>query len=151
MNKIFCLFLGLSLTVFAEEPYAFRSRLVTVHRADRRDMAERPAADEYAVPNGVQIVVPENAPELVQSAENDFADYLIVSMRVNASVRRATETAKPGLVAGVTVSLGSLEKRGFVTTTAENGVRIVASDDRMAAQAFYRLEDRMNFRRGPFL
>jgi len=30
-------------------------------------------------------------------------------------------------------------------------VRIVASDDRMAAQAFYHLEDVMNFRRGPFV
>ena len=137
--------------MFAEEPHAFRSRLVTVHRVDRRDMAERPTADEYAFPDGVQIVVPDGASELMRRSADDLADYLIVSMRVNASVRRATETAKPGLVAGVTVSLGALEKRGFVTTTAVDGVRIVASDERMAAQAFYRLEDRMNFRRGPFL
>ena len=137
--------------VFAEAPYAFRSRLVTVHRTDRRDMVECPAADEYAFPDGVQIVVPDAAPALVRHAADDFADYLIVSMRINASVRTTSAPVKPGLVAGVTVSLGTLEKRGYVTTTGADGIRIVASDDRMAAQAFYHLEDVMNFRRGPFV
>ena len=137
--------------VFAEAPYAFRSRLVTVHRTDRRDRTERSAADEYAFSDGVQIVVPDGAPALVRRAADDFADYLIVSMRINASVRAASEGPKPGLVAGVTVSLDALEKRGYVTTTGADGIRIVASDDRMAAQAFYHLEDVMNFRRGPFV
>ena len=71
--------------VFAEPPHAFRSRLVTVHRVDRRDMAVRPEADEYAFRDGVQVVVPDGAPALVRHAAEDFADYLIVSMRVNAS------------------------------------------------------------------
>ena len=137
--------------VFAEAPYAFRSRLVTVHRTDRRDRTLRPTADEYAFPDGVQIVVPDAAPALVRRAADDFADYLVVSMHVNASVRAASEGMKLGLVAGVTVSLGALEKRGYVTTTGADGIRIVASDDRMAAQAFYHLEDVMNFRRGPFV
>lgn len=136
---------------FAEAPYAFRSRLVTVHRTDRRDMVECPAADEYAFPDGVQIVVPDGAPALVRRAADDFADYLVVSMRVNASVRTASTEPRPGLVVGVRIALGSLEKRGYVMTTTADGVRIVASDDRMAAQAFYHLEDVMNFRRGPFV
>lgn len=137
--------------VFAEAPYAFRSRLVTVHRTDRRDMSVQPAADDYSFPNGVQIVVPDDAPALVRRAADDFADYLIVSMSVNASVRSASAPAKEGLVPGVWISLDALEKRGFVTTVDADGIRIVASDDRMAAQAFYRLEDVMNFRRGPFV
>ena len=93
---------------FAEAPYAFRSRLVTVHRTDRRDRTARPAADEYAFTDGVQIVVPDGAPALVRRAADDFADYLVVSMCINASVRVASEGPKPGLVAGVTVSLDAL-------------------------------------------
>ena len=60
-------------SVFAEPPHAFRSRLVTVHRVDRRDMAVRPETDEYAFRDGVQIVVPDGAPALVRHAAEDFA------------------------------------------------------------------------------
>lgn len=142
---------ALVAAAYAEAPYRFRDRLLTVHRTDRRDMSLRPAADEYAFPNGVQIVVPDAAPALVRRAADDFADYLIVSMRVNASVRCASEEPKPGLVAGVAVALGALERRGYATKAAKDGIRIVASDERMAAQALYHLEDVMNLRRGPFV
>ena len=57
--------------VFAEPPCAFRSRLVTVHRVDRRDMTERPAEDEYAFRDGVQIVVPDGVPALVRHAAEE--------------------------------------------------------------------------------
>ena len=143
--------LALAGYAFAEAPYQFRERLVTVHRADRRDVAARPTADEYEFPNGVQIVVPDDASPLVRRAAEDFADYLVVSMGVNASVRGTSAPTRPGLVAGVTISLGPLEKRGYVTTVAADGIRIVASNDRMAAQALFYLEDVMNFRRGPFV
>lgn len=143
--------LALAGYAFAEAPYQFRERLVTVHRADRRDVAARPTADEYEFPNGVQIVVPDDASPLVRRAAEDFADYLVVSMGVNASVRGTSAPTRPGLVPGVTISLGPLEKRGYVTTVAADGIRIVASNDRMAAQALFYLEDVMNFRRGPFV
>ena len=136
---------------FAEPQYAFRGRLATVHRADRRDLSLKPAANEYAFPHGAQIVVADDAPALVRRAADDFADYLIVSMGVNASVRTASQATKPGLSAAVTATVGALAKRGYELTVGADGVKLVATDDKMAAQAFYRLEDRMNLRRGPFL
>ena len=136
---------------FAEAPYAFRTRLVTVHRTDRRDYSRRAAADEYAFANGTQIVVADGAPELVRRAAEDFREYLLVSMGINASVRAESDPAKPGLVRGVTVATGRSGARAFEIAVGEDGVRIDATDDRMAAQAFYHLEDAMNYRKGPFL
>lgn len=141
----------MSFLACAEVTFAFKSRLMTVHRTDRRDAGAVATADEFVFSNGTQIVCTKEAPELVTRAAADFCDYLIVSMGVNASVRSAEETSKPGLLPCVSVALRPDAKRGYEIATSAEGVHIIASDDRMAAQAFYRLEDRMNFRRGPFL
>ena len=134
-----------------EAPYAFRSRLSTVHRADRRDIALRAAPGEYELPNGVQIVYADDAPELVRAASADFCDYIIVSMGVNASARAASAPAREGLSPSVRVAVDPSAKRGYRIETSAGGVSVVASDAKMAAQGLYRLEDRMNLRRGPFL
>lgn len=142
-------------TAATEAPYAFRQRLVTVHRQDRRDFSLRPAADELEIADGARIVVPASAPALVVHAARDFQDYLLLSMGVNASVLSADATVRdrdaldgiPGIAVALDASLG----RGYAVETSVDGVRIAAADDKMAAQAFYHLEDLMNLRRGPFL
>ena len=134
-----------------EAPYAFRSRLVAVHRADRRDMSLCAQVGEYEMPNGAQVVYEDGADGLVRSAAADFCDYLVVSMRVNASARAQSAPAKPGLCAAVRVRVDASARRGYCIETRADGVSIVASGPKMAAQALYRLEDRMNLRRGPFL
>ena len=134
-----------------EAPHAFRSRLATVHRADRRDMARHAEPGEYEVPNGAQVVYDDGADRLIRSAAADFCDYLIVSMRVNASARAKSAGTKDGLSAAVRVSVDRSARRGYSIETGPGGVSVVASDAKMAAQALYRLEDRMNLRRGPFL
>ena len=138
-------------SVGAESPYAFRSRLTCVHGVDRRDMSIAASSDEFAFSDGAQIFVPADAPALVRRAAEDFADYLVVSMRVNASVRVQGAEARPGLKPGVSVSLRRLARHGYEVDVGDGGVTIAASDDKMAAQAFYHLEDVMNLRRGPFL
>ena len=135
----------------AEAPYAFRSRLVSVHDVDRRDMSLKAAPGEFEFLDGAQIFVPAGAPELVRRAAGDFADYLVVSMRVNASVRAQGAEERPGLRPGVTVAVKPLAKHGYEIDVGDGGVSVAASDDRMAAQALYHLEDVMNLRRGPFL
>ena len=135
----------------AETPYAFRQRLVTVHRQDRRDFSQKAEDGEFEFKNGMQIVVPDAAPALVRGAAEDFCDYLLVSMGLNASVRSASEESRPGLFAAVELTLAVAEKQGYTVETGADGVRVVATDDRMVAQAFYHLEDLMNLRRGPFL
>ena len=71
----------------AEAPYAFRQRLVTVHRHDRRDWNEKAKPGEFEFANGAQIAVENGAPELVRRAAEDFREYLLASMCVNASVK----------------------------------------------------------------
>lgn len=136
---------------FGEPQYAFRNRLVTVHRTDRRDYALKVSPGEREIVHGTEIVIPDAAPALVRRAADDFADYLIVSMGVNASVRRASETVRPGLSADIVLRLETLPKKGYRIDVSDDGVRVSATDERMAAQALYHLEDRMNLRRGPFL
>ncbi len=134
------------MTAAAEAPYAFRQRLVTVHRHDRRDWSETAKPDEFAFVHGARIAVEDGAPELARRAAEDFREYLLISMGVNASVGGI------GAEGGVSLKLvNGAEREGYTVDTDAKGVRIVASDARMAAQAFYHLEDLMNLRRGPFL
>jgi len=137
--------------VFAETPYAFRSRLVTVHRTDRRDFARQAKADDFAFAHGARIVVPADAPALVRRAAEDFREYLLLSMSVNASVSAADAPVNPRLSPGVSITLVSGGRRGYTVAVTKDGVKLTATDERMAAQAFYHLEDRMNLRKGPFL
>lgn len=48
---------AVSALASAETPYAFRQRLVTVHRHDRRDFSQKAAEGEFEFKNGMQIVV----------------------------------------------------------------------------------------------
>ncbi|MDE3275007.1 MAG: hypothetical protein PUJ80_03170 [Verrucomicrobiota bacterium] len=141
----------MALVSLAEPPHAFRQRLVTVHRQDRRDCSLKASADDYAFVDGAQVVVPDDAPRLVRRAAEDFCDYLLLSMGVNASLRTASRPAKRGLETCVVVTTGRRGEREFAVSVTDDGVRLDATDARMAAQAFYHLEDRMNFRKGPFL
>ena len=141
--------LGLGLVASAslkaadkESPYAFRSRLETVHETGRRDPGASPAEDEFVLSDGCEIVTSPSASDLVRRAAADFADYLEVSMSVTPGANGR----------GVRVSLDpSMDGRSAVIDVKTNGVFVTASDDRAAAQALYHLEDLMNLRRAPFL
>ena len=141
----------MALTVAAEAPYAFRQRLVTVHRHDRRDWSEKAKPGEFEFADGAQIAVEDGAPELAWRAAEDFREYLLVSMGVNASVRKASSGARPGLKDAVSVRIAAAGRQGYTVSTGADGVKVVASDARMAAQALYHLEDLMNLRRAPFV
>ena len=152
-KMIFCVAVYMSavLWTFAETPLAFRDRLLCVHRQDRRDFALVADVDEFAFDHGAQIEIAADAPALLRHAAEDFRDYLLVSMGVNASVRTAGQAVRPGLSIAVKVRLLAADKQGYSVETGTNGVSMTATDAKMAAQAFYHLEDRMNLRRGPFL
>ena len=135
----------------AEAPFAFRERMLQVHRLDRRDPSLKAAADEYEFRQGAQIVIADDAAELVCRAAADFADYLIVSMGVNASVRTKGAELKPGLQEAITVTIAPADKSGYQLETGKDGVCLTATDAKMVAQGFYHLEDRLNLRRAPYL
>ena len=151
---IFAFVMGLlaaSAVANVEAPYAFKQRLVTVHRFDRRDFTQKALENEFEFKNGMQIVIPDAADGLVKYAAEDFREYLLQSMSINASVRLASAKERPGLERGVVLSLSRKGKPGFAVDVVGNCVSVDATDSKMAAQAFYYLEDRMNFRKGPFL
>ena len=145
MRKILLLLAFVALSSFAERPYAFRERLECVHERNMFDSGAKPAADEFAFSDGVVVSIPECGEAVLELAARDFEEYLSVSMGVSArvSVRGGGQ---------VSVSLDkSLGPRKYRVRVSKGGVAVTAGSPRIAAQAFYHLEDLMNLRRAPFL
>lgn len=129
----------------AEQPYAFRAELETVHERGIRDRSIVRAADEFAFTDGAVVSVPSGCDLLFRAAQ-DFADYLAISQDV--SVRVASDEGD----AALTLRLeGSLDVRSYEVKVTEKEVDVVAADERAAAQALYHLEDLMSLSRSPFL
>ena len=114
-----------------EMPYAFRTRLETVHEEGRRDPALHPAVDEFVFADGMKV------------DDADFADYLNTSMGVNVFVGRSGV-----VVATIDDTLRDCE---YMVEVRKGGIEIRAADKRAIHQAYYHLEDLMNLRRAPFL
>lgn len=141
----------LAATAIGEEPFAFRARYDVVHEPDRRERGVLPTADEFAFEDGVRIGFADGTSPtgLVRRAAMDFRDYLMTSMGVAATV---DDEAADGIGKDVCIAIGAeAPSRGYFADVTAKGVRICASDERMAAQALYWLEDTMNLRRAPFL
>ena len=129
----------------AERPYAFHAELETVHEEGLRDVALRPETNEFSFANGAVVSVPGGS-ELLRRVGGDFVDCLASSHGVSARV--AVDEDSAVLAVGLD---GSLAARSYRIETTASGVRILAADERSAAQAFYHLEDVMGLRRAPFL
>ena len=140
--------LGVALSVRAEAPYDFRRKLSAVHVPNLRDADARCAPGEVSLEKGVTVVLPSESDALIRYVAGDFADFLSVSMGVRASVTNGA--AASGFVLSVRLD-PSLEERRYRIKTTREGVTLVARESRALAQAFYRLEDRMGLRGGPFL
>ena len=137
----------LSATAVAEEHYAFRQRLETVHEKGIRDKSLAKLTDEFAFRDGAVVSVPGSAGEVLLVAARDFADYMLASQET--SVRVAEGAAAD---CGVSIALdAALADRQHLVDVSAKGVKIRAKDERAAAQALYHLEDLMNLRRAPYL
>ena len=71
-NTVLPLMAFMALATFAEAPFAFRDRLTTVHRTDRRDLTCRVEEGEFAFVSGARIEIAADAPALVRDAAEDF-------------------------------------------------------------------------------
>ena len=143
-----------------EERYAFRKRLDAAHTPGMRDPSARPAPDELEIGPDFAIVLPDGAGEVAQTAADDFADYMAVSMGVavesprtqapgsTPAVRDALPRIRPSLRGAFDPTLG---ERTCRIEVSDGGVEVVASDERSYARALYHLEDLMDLRGGPFL
>ena len=133
-----------------EQNYDFRKRLLVVHEPNLRDTNRAPQTEEFALCDGLNIAAIGD--EVIQTAANDLADFLRISMGVSATVTKNAAAAQ------VTVSLASdfdivlgeaAAYRGFMVVTDEHGVHVYGHDSRGAAQGVYYLEDIMTFAKAP--
>ncbi len=131
-----------------EGNYDFLKRLLTVHQSDRRDLSLLPEADEFIFSDTVRIIIPQDADEMLLTSAKDIADYLFISMGVEAFISR--DPKKIGTLTLKTDPTLELGKRGYRITVAD-AVTVEAADSRGIAQGLYYLEDLMNLRRAPYL
>ena len=130
-----------------ESRYAFKDRLLQIHKKDRRNYGIVPSTDEYEIKDGVAIYLPHHDPDdVVYTAAKDFCDYLYVSMGIGALITKST-------VADVVLEYdqklsGNMEYR---IVTKADGIRIFGKDGRALAQALYFLEDTMNLKAAPYI
>ena len=71
-----------------EQAYDFRKRLLQVHEPKIRDFEKQPAADDFILRDGMVVEVSENADEVMDTAAQDFIDFLSVSMGISEEIRQ---------------------------------------------------------------
>lgn len=134
-----------------EERYEFKKDLLQVHKKDRRDFSLSPKENEFVVPDGLFIVLPESYEDVVLTAAKDFADYMFVSMEQSAAVTRK-EPRTPCLKLSYNEDLGDASGyMGYRINVTDDGITLEGYDGCGLAQGLYFLEDLMNLRKAPFL
>lgn len=130
-----------------ESRYAFRQDLCTVHRRIYGSK-QIPESDELVLTDGITISTKGLSPVALLAAK-DFRNYLKTAFGIKAQL-----VENGGTVTAVINQTDLGDADGYMgrkITVSETGIRIQAYDERGVAQAFYSLEDRMNFRQAPFL
>ena len=135
-----------------EKPYDFKKELQQIHKKDRRDWKLQPAADEFVLENGVQILLPDYDNEVIMTAALDFADYLRTSMGLSSQITDRIANDAQVIRVSLCQELGDASGyMGHRITVTEGGITLEGYDDRGVAQGFYFLEDLMNLRKAPYL
>ncbi len=130
--------------------YEFRKRYSIVHREDRRDYTKKCPEGQIEVTSDWCITLPDKASAVLCNAARDLEDYFFTSMGVSLKVIREREWngTQKKIAYGEDPSIKAYSYRFAV---AENEIVLCGTDDRMAAQAGYFLEDLMNLSEGPFV
>ena len=129
--------------------YEFRKRYSIVHRDDRRDYTKQCPAGYVEVTSDWCITLPEGAGAVLCNAARDLEDYFFTSMGISLKVLREREW--DGQQNRIAYGVDPLIKEhSYRFAVAANGIVLCGTNDRMAAQAGYFLEDVMNLCEGPF-
>ena len=128
-----------------EKKYEFRTRLLNIHRKNIRNFTIIPEENELEIKNGLSIVIPENSSEVIETAAQDFINYMFSSLKISAmiSYKRISENS-------VICCVDPNQKEDYIISIDEN-IRISGKSDRGIAQALYCLEDKMNIKKAPIL
>lgn len=129
----------------AELQYAFRERMLEVHKKNRR--VDRPLENgQIEITADWCIVVPREDAYLARVGR-DLEDYFFTSMNVEVTLTtRASE--QNAIVYAVDPFM---ETGTYRVEVSERLVRLVGQNPRAAAQASYLLEDLMNLAEAPYL
>ncbi len=65
-----------------ETSYAFRDKLVQIHKEKIIDNSVCPSGDDFVIENGMTVGYPPRSSEVIRIAAEDFADFLSVSMNL---------------------------------------------------------------------
>ena len=132
-----------------EKNYAFRKKLLKVHKDFLRDSSEIPQEDEFTFEDGMIVSIPPDADRVIMTAARDFQDYLWTSMGVSVRL-----SAKEAGEISLRIAASGLQqadcKMGFMIDIKAS-VGVYGHDSRGIAQALYYLEDVMTLRKAPYL
>lgn len=135
-----------------EQPYEFRKRMLTVHRADLRDLSAQINENETEIRDGFCIILPQNADEVIRTAAKDLSDYLSVSMNVSSVVASDIDCDTNCLILNYDPDMSEVAaNRGYRIVVGDGKISASAFDSRGLAAAVYSLEDDMTLRRAPYL
>ena len=129
-----------------EKPYQFRERLSIVHPLKFKDIPDTFPERTFALRDGAVITLGENAGEVIITAARDFCEYLFDTMSVSARIARTGEATVK-----ITVDSAYGKYKSFKVTVSEDGIDILAHDERGAAQALFFLEDEMSSNAAPYI
>ncbi len=128
-----------------DKRYSFRKELITSNVKISTNYREK-EENEISLTNGV-IFLGDTSP-VIEHAKKDFIDFLKVGFNVKENndnaVKIHIKITKEGLE-------DVCDYKGRVVEISDNGIVILAYDDRGAAQAIYDLEDLMTEKKQPYL
>ncbi len=135
-----------------ERRYDFKKALLELHKPNIRNNGIKSRSGEFEIRDGFKIIIPEECDKVVFTAVKDFSDYLFVSMNVENTITRKSETADNSLIISLNQSIGSASGyMGYRVTANENFITLEGYDSRGVAQGLYALEDMMNIKKAPII
>ena len=136
-----------------EKRYDFKKELLNIHKSYRRDFSKNPHYDEIEISDGVAIILPEDADDLVENAVRDFSEYLYTSMKIGSLITGTDKKYSQKIVISVCKDIDEAAKgpMGYSIEVTDGKITVTGYESTGVAQGLYFLEDLMNIRKAPFL
>ncbi|MBQ7500181.1 MAG: hypothetical protein IJT91_04740 [Clostridia bacterium] len=132
----------------AELNYAFRKRMLQIHKPGRRDAALLPKDGQTVIDKSWTIIIHDRNDRVLYNAARDLQDYFFVSMEESLGFDCADSVN--GKAIEYTVD-PSLPDNSYRFTVGADRITLCGQNSRAAAQAGYHLEDMLNMARAPYI
>ncbi len=134
-----------------EKNYDFRKKMLAVHTPEIWDKSLLVTENDFVIADGISIVLPANASDVLQTAAKDLVNFLWISFGLSAKITYNNECALAIRLA-LSNDLGEYNAyKGYRLTIDQAGILIEGHDDRGVASGIYKLETLMKDRRAPFV